>query len=143
MKRSLPLIPLAAGLVLTLVFKFLILDLAVVEGPSMLPTLRQGEVVLVFRAAYGLRLPPGLGSYLLRWANPRPGELVAAENPDSGEEVVKRVRALRAVAADSGDWEQRVFIVGDNPAESLDSREYGEVAVEKIAGRVLIFGKHP
>ena len=142
-RSSGPLVPILAALVSAFLLKSFVVDLAVVEGSSMLPTFRQGQVVVVLRAAYGLRMPPGIGGYLFRWSSPRPGQIVVACNPQSGVDVIKRVQTERRVAAVSGDMEERVFIVGDNPPESLDSRDYGEVSVEKIAGRVLLFGQLP
>jgi type IV secretory pathway protease TraF len=33
-----------------------------------------------------------------------------------------------------------IFLLGDNPPESLDSRDYGAVSIEAVSGRVLLFG---
>jgi signal peptidase I len=133
-----------AALLVAIAFKFFILDLALVAGPSMLPTLAPGRIVLVLRLAYGLRLPPGLSAvgrgghpYLLRWSSPRPGSIVVARNPESGTAIIKRVAAPEAIPVGIAVPDSAVFLLGDNPAESLDSREYGPVPVEEIAGRVL------
>jgi type IV secretory pathway protease TraF len=32
------------------------------------------------------------------------------------------------------------FLLGDNPSESIDSRDYGAVPIEAVSGRVLLFG---
>lgn len=147
--------------------KAFVVDLAVVEGRSMLPALRQGDLVLVLRCAYGLRLPRrgGEGSYLLRWARPSPGEIVAAASPRDGLAVVKRVAAVGPAALLVEEGRLRgagldlplvsamaeslgpglylgrgsVFLLGDNAPESVDSRDYGAVPVESIAGRVLFW----
>jgi signal peptidase I len=34
--------------------------------------------------------------------------------------------------------EGRVFVLGDNRARSIDSREFGPVAVEEVEGRVVL-----
>lgn len=141
MKARAPWLPLLLALLLAALAKFFVLDLALVDGPSMHPTFSEGQVVLVFRLAYGLRLPQGLGGYLLRWADPRPGEVVVAENPQSGDPVVKRVAWTRPGPPSDGGLE--LWILGDNAGDSLDSRSYGTVPVEKVAGRVLLFGPHP
>ena len=117
---------LAAALI-ALLAKAFVLDAAVVEGRSMLPLLRPGSVVLVLRCAYGLRSPFG-GEYLLRWGGPREGEVVAAASPRDGGAVVKRVGGVAG---------GRVFLLGDNPDESVDSRNYGSVPVEDLRGKVL------
>jgi len=118
-----------AVLAAALAVKAFVLDAAVVEGRSMLPLLEPGRVVLVLRCAYGLRLPWG-GRYLLRWAEPEIGQVVAAANPRDGRSVIKRVAALGA-----DGW---VYLAGDNAPESLDSREYGPVSPGGISGRVLL-----
>lgn len=157
-----------AALLLVVLVKALVLDVAVVDGRSMLPTLTPGSIVLVLRCAYGLPSPSGSG-YLFAWAAPRRGEVVAAASPRDGLPVVKRVAAagpatLRTAAGRllgpgldlplSADQEGRIvaalgpalelpagelFLAGDNPPESLDSRDYGGVPIEAVSGRVLLF----
>jgi len=153
---------LAAALI-ALFAKTFILDAAVVEGRSMLPLLSPGRVVLVLRCAYGLRYPFG-GNYFFRWGTPRRGDVVAAVNPMDGKTVVKRVAAVGPVPlqasggtlegpgvvipldADSAErWQQglvlrrgQVFLLGENPPESMDSRDYGPVMVETLRGKVLL-----
>jgi signal peptidase I len=150
---------------LFLLAKAFVLDAAIVEGSSMSPTLESGSIVLVLRCAYGLPSPWGRG-YLLRWASPRRGEVVAAASPRDGLPVVKRVAAagplslsvsagrLVGPALDaplSSDQERLIgaafelapsslFLLGDNPPDSLDSRDYGAVPIEAVSGRVLLFG---
>ena len=145
--------------------KAFVIDAAVVEGRSMRPTFEPGSLVLILRCAYGLPSPWGSG-YLFRWASPRRGDIVAAASPRDGLPVVKRVAAVGpeslSVAASrllglgldaplSPDQEERIgpsleiparslLLLGDNPAESVDSRDYGAVAIEAVSGRVLTFG---
>ena len=83
-----------------------------VTGPSMSPTIRSGDRLLVRR----VRSPHAV----------RPGDVVLARFPARpGLLVVKRVR--RAVPG--GHW-----VEGDNPFVTDDSRSYG-VAV--VVGRVV------
>jgi len=161
-----PALAILAAVLLVLLTKAFVIDGAIVDGPSMRPTLEPGALVLVLRCAYGLRSPFGNG-YLLRWSSPRRGEVVAAASPRDGLPVVKRVAAAGpsklsvaagrlvgpgldaslspAQAARLGDGidlpEGRLFLLGDNPPQSLDSREYGSVAIEAISGKVLLFGR--
>jgi hypothetical protein len=80
----------------------------VVRGPSMSPTLADGDVVLV---TFGARPRPG-AVLLVRWPA-RPGQL----------------SVKRAVRAETGAgpalWEVR----GDNPFGSTDSRQLGPAVV--------------
>jgi signal peptidase I len=62
----------------------------VVEGPSMMPTLIDGDRVLVVKYAYGLTLPFA-DEALFTWANPEPGDVVILTSPIDGTELVKRV----------------------------------------------------
>ena len=81
-----------------------------VQGPSMLPTLRPGDCLLV---------RPG--------ARVRPGDLVVARFPCRPELLVVK-RAVRPVGA---QW----WIEGDNGAATDDSRAYGPADVQ---ARVLL-----
>jgi signal peptidase I len=134
--RPRPGLALAAAVLIALAVKFFAIDAAIVDGRSMLPFLVPGSVVLVLRCAYGLRLPSG-ETYLLRWASPRVGDLVAAESPRDGKPVVKRVAAIGV--------EGGFVLLGDNPPESIDSRDYGPVPLGAIRGEVFTLGfrRHP
>ena len=89
--------------------------LARISGPSMSPTVRHGDRLLV------RRLRPG--------ARPEPGAVVLARFPARPDLlVVKRVR--RSVPG--GVW-----VEGDNPLVTDDSRSYGTaVAVGRVVLRL-------
>lgn len=167
-KKTRPGWAILAAALLVLLAKAFVLDAAIVDGRSMLPTYEPGALVLVLRCAYGLRSPSGSG-YLLRWAEPRRGDAVAAASPRDGLPVVKRVAAsgpvsLRMAAGRlvgpaldaplTAEQAARVgagvelpagflFLLGDNPRESVDSRDYGPVPIEAVSGRVLSFRRWP
>jgi phage repressor protein C with HTH and peptisase S24 domain len=86
------------------------LGLAVVRGRSMLPTLREGDRLLV---AHG--------------ASPRLGRLAVVRLPD-GVLAVKRVTRREP----DGWWVER-----DNPAEGVDSWTVGAVPAADVVARVL------
>lgn len=86
------------------------LGLVDVAGPSMSPTLRDGDVVLV---AWGARV--------------RTGDLALVRGP-GGRPLVKR-----AVRPEAGGW----WVLGDNPDGSTDSRHFGAVAPADVLGRVV------
>jgi nickel-type superoxide dismutase maturation protease len=89
--------------------------LARVTGPSMSPTVRSGDRLLVRRVRSAAAV--------------RPGDVVLARFPARpGLLVVKRVRR----AVDGGHW-----VEGDNPFVADDSRAFGvAVVVGRVVGRV-------
>ena len=83
------------------------------EGKSMSPTLKDGEVVLVDRAA-----------------KIEVGDIVVAKHPiEQTSEVVKRIERIN----EHGHY----FLVGDNLEDSNDSRHFGAVTREYIKGKVV------
>ncbi len=64
-----------------------------VEGPSMEPTLENGQRVLVVKYPYGLTLPSA-DEALISWAAPVRGDVVILSSPLDGTDLVKRVVAL-------------------------------------------------
>jgi nickel-type superoxide dismutase maturation protease len=86
--------------------------MARVTGPSMSPTVRHGDRLLVRRVLSGSEV--------------RPGDVVLARFPSRpGLLVVKRVRR----AVDGGHW-----VEGDNEFATDDSRSFG---VATVVGRVV------
>jgi hypothetical protein len=116
-------------------------DLGPVAGESMRPTLRDGDWVLTDRLAYGVRLPFA-GTWLLRWSEPRRGDVVVLLSPVDGRRLVKRVVAVPGdpLPGDSRPGATvppgQYFVRGDG-ARSLDSRAFGCVPRERILGRVV------
>ena len=104
-------------------------DLALASGNSMMPGIKEGDIVLIFKAAYGLRNPGG--GYFFLWARPKNREIVAAVKPGSGLVLIKRVNGERRSSSLWGP----VFLMGDNIYESVDSREFGAVPMNNILGR--------
>ncbi len=89
---------------------------AVVRGRSMLPTLREGDRLLVKYAA-----------------TPREGSLVVARMPD-GTLALKRAVERRTMRTGAEGW----WLLSDNPDEGIDSRHRGPVASEAVLGVVLL-----
>lgn len=139
------------AVLIALLLNALVIEAALVEsGPSMLPTLRAGERVMLEKVSYRLHVP-------------RRGDIVAAQGPGSSGLLVKRVVALpgETVEVRNGHtivegvqlderwvtyWggrdllpltipEGHVLILGDNRGNSRDSRVIGPVPVEAIRGR--------
>ncbi len=81
-----------------------------VSGNSMLPTLKEGQDILVWCWFY----------------NPEVGDIVALKK--SGKEMVKRISARTG---------GKFFCLGDNPKESTDSRSFGAITQNEIIGKVI------
>jgi signal peptidase I len=114
--------------VCALIIKLFLLDLMITQGRSMLPTITPGSVLVVNKAAYGVRIPC-IDKYLFRWAAPHPGDIVVFYTP-MGEIAVKRCSLVNA--------EDQFFAMGDNDTESFDSRYYGFIPQNQILGRVRL-----
>ena len=82
----------------------------------MLPTLQNGETVLVNPRAY-------------RHHAPQPDDIVMALHPqEPGQKIFKRVQFVNEYG--------RIYLIGDNQADSNDSRHFGPVPPENILGQV-------
>lgn len=168
-KRLSPPAIIASAAALALALRVFALDLTIVRGNSMTPSASDGDLIVFWKAAYGLGKPFG-GGYLIRWRDPAPGDAVVAVDLSR-----PRVRALKRVFEtgpafmlfEDGVWKARggelppapgslsssrlsiyvppgaAFLVGDNPAASYDSRHYGPVPIENIAGKVLLYFPNP
>lgn len=110
------------------------LDVAECSGPSMEPTLREGDVVLVDRTAYGARSPLD-GRLLSALALPEPGDVVVAEGPPSEGLLVKRVLGLPGDRIEiAGDVVVRNGVPVERHAIACDWARAGEVCAEERLG---------
>ncbi len=121
-----------------------------VSEVSMSPTLRDGSIVLVLTAA-----------------SVRAGDVVVADDPRGGGQLVKRAVAVagqrvelddgvllvdgsavceplvdqsRVDGVYGGPWtvgDDQVFLLGDARGESVDSRVFGAVGLDSLHGRVV------
>ena len=154
---------LAVGLALALVLRLYVVNLARIKGRSMLPTLHDRDIALVWRLPYRLRTP-------------RRGEVVICHYPGRKmkrlpflpQAFVKRVSAL---PGDTVEWQEGVlllngeplkepyldparcrslrtrpprtlgpdeyYVLGDNRDASIDSRSVGPLRRRDIRGRVV------
>lgn len=135
-------------------FRFVLAPVRI-QGPSMLPTCRRGQVRMVNRLAY-------------RFHEPRRGDIVAIKFSDSGESVMllKRIVGLpgESVAFQEGrllingkiveepylryscDWQMppvpvgpdEFYVVGDNRSMPREYHEQGRCKRERILGRLWL-----
>ncbi|MDB5179276.1 MAG: putative phage repressor [Patescibacteria group bacterium] len=80
-----------------------------VAGESMLPAFRPGDTLLGWR-----------------WFRPRAGQAVVARQ--AGRPIIKRIARLEG---------ERVFLAGDNPPHSTDSRHFGAVSRAQIEAKII------
>jgi signal peptidase I len=111
------------------VLKLFCFEFIIVEGPSMLPTIKSGTLLLVNKLAFGFR-PPFSTEYLVRWALPKKGDVVLFYTP-YGDLAVKRCVALEDDLENGPRW----IALGDNGIASFDSRSYGPVSIDSIIGK--------
>jgi signal peptidase I len=115
--------------IFAIVLKLFCFDFVIVEGNSMLPTLKPGSVLFVNRSAYGFRFP-WMKNYLVSWNVPEKNDIVIFVTP-MGHIAVKRCSEIIA--------KTQFIALGDNADDSLDSRSYGPVPIDNILGKVSLF----
>lgn len=81
------------AVVLALVIRTCLFEAFEIEGPSMEPTLLNGDRVVVAKFSFGLFLPLA-DEALVNWGMPNVGEVVIIKSPADGVDIVKRVVAL-------------------------------------------------
>jgi signal peptidase I len=108
------------------VFRSAVAELNAIPSGSMRPNLLEGDVVLVNRTAYSLKVPL-TDVVLARLGEPARGEVVTFHSPRDGERLIKRVIALPGDVVEMRD--ERLVING-KPADYA----LGEFAREAIGG---------
>jgi signal peptidase I len=152
---------------ITLIFAFLIklfvLDIVVVSGTSMMPNIKDGQTIFINKLAYGI-VRPFSSSFLVQWDTPKENDvviylyndkmvvkrcvateftpLVFSQNSEYNMEVNEKLIPLKEeqyqrIKNSSFVPEGMILAIGDNYAESVDSRNYGFVSVKNIIGKVL------
>ena len=108
-------------------FSFALLRTAVADwnpipSGSMRPTLLEGDVVLVNRLAYDLKLPL-TDIVLLPLAEPQRGDVVTLSSPAGGTRLIKRIVGL---PGDRIAMHDEVLVLNGRPLAYRDSRTQGE-----------------
>ena len=151
-------ISLVGAVIVALFIRWFIVELYVVDGPSMQPTLQNGERLVV-------------NKFIYHWRDPLKGEVIIFRYPrDHSRDFIKRVIAVGGDTIEIKDGhvfvndalinedyiaektrtefpkqtvpEGTLFVCGDNRRNSLDSRfpDVGFVPLELVKGKAaLIF----
>lgn len=124
--------------------------LAVVHGESMMPTYRDGDVVLVNKLSSGTAglqrgdvvLVRNGKDILIKRVAFLPGDIIRGRNAFAFRRVWQYFERVPDSSSFMGGMSLRVpqetvVVLGDNPAVSDDSRLFGPVAIKDVIGRVV------
>ncbi|NWD74538.1 signal peptidase I [Pseudomonas gingeri] len=104
------------------VFRTSLADWNPIPSGSMRPTLLEGDVVLVNRVAYDLKLPLTDIS-LAKLDNPHRGDVVTFTSPKDGVRLIKRIVGI---PGDTLEMKNEVLWVNGTPAIYLDAHDISE-----------------
>ena len=90
---------------------------------SMKPTILEGDRIVVNKLAYDLKVPFA-GWEIVRWGDPRRGDVVVCYSPEDGIRLVKRVIGL---PGDRVEMRDNQLIINGEPAG------YGPLAADTVA----------
>lgn len=145
--RRLPLV-IAATITLGVVVLFSsILQVTVVQGESMMPTLRHGQVVLALRRFRALKRGDMVlirrgTDILIKRVVYLPGDRITRLD----RALFRRVTDFFDKGDDNGSLivpAGRVVVLGDNRLHSDDSRQFGPVPLKDVIGRIIAVSRIP
>jgi len=84
------LLTIGGALLLALFIRITLFEAFAIDGPSMEPTLLDGDRVVVAKYPYGLFLP-FTHEAVVNWGGPEPGDVIILHSPADNEDIVKRV----------------------------------------------------
>jgi signal peptidase I len=154
---------LAAMLFVIRLFSF---DIMQIEGHSMEPTLKPGQVIIVNRLAYGIVIP-FINQYLIRWAEPAKEDILVFMKQNHSQLLIKRCAATEGTKYRIREGffylennskptgigyslklelydivpKGHIIVFGDNLNDSIDSRTMGFIPVERIVGKIFNFSE--
>jgi signal peptidase I len=124
-----------------------------VDGFSMIPTLEDGEFVLVSKINYKLgnvergdivvfHFPMDPEQELIKRVMGLPGDTIVVQNGQvSVNGQVLNEPYIAAAPAYAGEWtvpEGQLFVLGDNRNDSSDSHSWGFLPLEKVVGKAVV-----
>ena len=116
-------------------FRTAIADWNPIPSASMRPTLLEGDVVLVNRLAYDLKVP--LTDYsLARLGEPARGDVVTFTSPRDGVRLIKRIVAVPGDVVEMRD--EKLLINGISAAYSHPSAATAQPGKDAVGSAVLV-----
>ncbi len=82
-----------SAILLAMFIRIVLFEAFEIDGPSMEPTLLNGDRVVVVKFLYGLFLP-FMDDAAFTWGQPNPGDVVIVKSPRDNVDIVKRVVGL-------------------------------------------------
>jgi signal peptidase I len=82
-----------SAILLAMFIRIVLFEAFEIEGPSMEPTLLNGDRVVVSKFSYGLFLP-FMNEAVVSWGKPDAGDVVIVRSPRDNVDIVKRVIGL-------------------------------------------------
>ncbi|QQR91647.1 MAG: signal peptidase I [Myxococcales bacterium] len=110
---------LGSALALAMLIRIVLFEAFEIEGPSMEPSLLNGDRVVVAKYKYGLFLP-FTDHALFNWSGPKAGDVVILKSPMENIDIVKRVIG---VAGDTIEVDQDAII---RNGKKISHRSKGE-----------------
>lgn len=104
------------AIALAIFIRVVLFEAFMIDGPSMEPTLLNGDRVVVAKYAFGLFLP-GTHEAVLNWGTPNRGDVVIVNSPMDDVDIVKRVIGIPGDRIEIRDDE--VFVNGESIRDRL------------------------
>lgn len=114
----------SGAVVLAILMRITIVEAFEIEGPSMEPTLLNGDRVVVTKFSYGLYIP-FMDDALANWGTPEAGNVVIVKSPADNIDIVKRV-----IGVPGDRIEIREDVIYRNGA-AVPQRSLGECKVDE------------
>lgn len=108
-------------MVLILFIKGSVIDWYVVPSSSMEPALEPGDLIVVNKLAYGLRVPVTT-SYIARWDSPVSGDVVVFKDPVRDFTFGGYIKRVLAEEGDHVQFSNKTIIKNGKPIECSDKQ---------------------
>lgn len=143
-------VPILIAVVVATSFKSAIADWNDVPTGSMIPTILEGDRILVNKLAYDLKIPYTT-IHLATWSDPERGDIVVFYSPENGKRLVKRVIGLpgdsilmqnNQLFINGKPLEYRLFSKNDLDQTEIEKWSKYHFYVEDLAGyehQIMLF----